>query len=138
MTAMPQTSVAELNITTDAGIDQDKDRSLARLGLLLAEAVSVHAAATSLMASSPGGFTAVWFGAVGMALHDDPAEVDEDPFLSDAEPNEPIDLSQYVEGFADGLCEPKHLLGLVMAEFKEHRLQINRFDIALPLVGRHR
>jgi tetratricopeptide (TPR) repeat protein len=59
-----------------AKIDQDKDRGLARLGVLLAEAVSVQAAATALMESSPGGFTAVWFGAVGMVCEAFPAGSD--------------------------------------------------------------
>lgn len=59
-----------------ARIDQDKDRGLARLGVLLAEAVSVQAATTALMESTPGGLTAVWFGAVGMACEAFPAGCD--------------------------------------------------------------
>ncbi|HZL25075.1 MAG TPA: tetratricopeptide repeat protein [Acidobacteriaceae bacterium] len=59
-----------------ARIDQDKDRGLARLGVLLAEAVSVQAAATALMESSPGGFSAVWFGAAAMAVEAFPAGSD--------------------------------------------------------------
>jgi tetratricopeptide (TPR) repeat protein len=62
-------------------IDQDKDRGLARLGALLAEAVSVQAAATALLESSPGGFTAVWFGAAGRSLEAFPA--DSDPIYKD-------------------------------------------------------
>jgi hypothetical protein len=48
-------------------IDQDKDKRLARLAVLLAEAVSVHAAATTLLESGECDFSAVWFGAVGQA-----------------------------------------------------------------------
>jgi predicted AlkP superfamily phosphohydrolase/phosphomutase/tetratricopeptide (TPR) repeat protein len=59
-----------------AQIDQDKDRGLARLAVLLAEAVSNQAAATALMETSPGGFTAVWFGAVSMASEAFPAGSD--------------------------------------------------------------
>jgi Flp pilus assembly protein TadD len=62
-------------------IDQDKDRGLAQLGVLLADAVSVQAAATALLESSPGGFTAIWFGAVGMALEAFP--VDSNPVYKD-------------------------------------------------------
>lgn len=60
-----------------AKIDQDKDRGLARLAVLLSEAVTVQAAATSLLESSPGGFTAIWFGAIGAACQ---------AFLTDCHP----------------------------------------------------
>jgi tetratricopeptide (TPR) repeat protein len=50
-----------------ARIDQDKDKRLARLAVLLAESVSVHAAATTLMETSKTEFTAVWLGTVGSA-----------------------------------------------------------------------
>lgn len=48
-------------------VDQDHDHRLARLAVLLAESVSVHAAATTLMESREWDFTAVWYGAIGRA-----------------------------------------------------------------------
>jgi tetratricopeptide (TPR) repeat protein len=48
-------------------VNQDRDKGLARLAVLLAEAVSTHAAATTLMETDASGFTAVWFGAVARA-----------------------------------------------------------------------
>jgi len=50
-----------------ARIDQDKDKRLAKLAVILAEAVSVHAAATSLVEAESWDFSAVWFGAIGRA-----------------------------------------------------------------------
>jgi tetratricopeptide (TPR) repeat protein len=66
-----QTFVPEL-----VRIDQDKDRRLARLAVILAEAVSVHAAATTLMETHPSEFTAIWFGAPGKANEVFPAGTD--------------------------------------------------------------
>ena len=51
-----------------ARIDQDKDKRLAQLAVVLAEAVSVHAAATTLLESEVWDFTAVWFGVAARAL----------------------------------------------------------------------
>lgn len=48
-------------------IDQDRDKRLAKLAVVLGEAVSVHAAATHLLESAPWDFSAVWFGAIGRA-----------------------------------------------------------------------
>ena len=48
-----------------ASIDQDKDKRLAKLAIVLARTVSVHAAATTLMESIEWDFVAVWFGAIG-------------------------------------------------------------------------
>lgn len=48
-------------------IDQDKDKRLAQLAVILAESVSAHAAATTLLESEAWDFSAVWFGAVGRA-----------------------------------------------------------------------
>lgn len=67
----------QLFVPALARIDQDKDKRLARLAVLLAEDVSRHAAATALMESSKAGFTAVWFGAIGQACALFPAGVEE-------------------------------------------------------------
>jgi tetratricopeptide (TPR) repeat protein len=48
-----------------ASIDQQKDRRLAALAASLAQAVSIHAAATTLMSSASWEFSAVWFGVIG-------------------------------------------------------------------------
>ena len=58
-------------------IDQDKDKRLAQLAVVLAEAVSVHAAATTLLESDGWDFSAVWFGAVGRACAIFPSDTDE-------------------------------------------------------------
>jgi len=50
-----------------SSIDQTKDRTLARLAKALAETVSVHAAATTLMEACEWEFSAVWYGAIGAA-----------------------------------------------------------------------
>jgi Tfp pilus assembly protein PilF len=60
-----------------AQIDQDKDKRLAKLAVILAEAVSVHAAATTLLESDEWDFSAVWFGALGRACELFPAGTDE-------------------------------------------------------------
>ena len=58
-------------------IDQDKDKRLAKLGVILAEAVSVHAAATTLLESEGWDFSTVWFGAVGRAQELFPSSTDD-------------------------------------------------------------
>ena len=59
-------------------IDQDKDKRLAKLAVILAEAVSVHAAATTLLETDEWDFAAVWFGVLGRAAEIFPDEtVDE-------------------------------------------------------------
>jgi Flp pilus assembly protein TadD len=60
-----------------AKIDQDKDKRLAQLAVTLGEAVSVHAAATTLLESQEWDFSAVWYGAVGCACELFPAGTDE-------------------------------------------------------------
>ncbi len=60
-----------------ARIDQDKDKRLAQLAVILAQAVSVHAAATTLMESQGWDFSAVWFGAVGQACEIFPSSTDD-------------------------------------------------------------
>jgi Flp pilus assembly protein TadD len=46
-------------------IDQENDQRLARLAVILAETVTIQAAATALMETGAADFSAVWFGAVG-------------------------------------------------------------------------
>ena len=48
-------------------IDQDKDTRVAQLAVALAETVSTHAAATTLIESNSWELTAVWYGAIGRA-----------------------------------------------------------------------
>jgi Tfp pilus assembly protein PilF len=60
-----------------ARIDQDKDKRLAKLAVILAEAVGVHAAATTLLESADWDFSAVWFGVVGRACELFPDGTDE-------------------------------------------------------------
>jgi len=60
-----------------AKIDQDKDKRLAQLAVTLGEAVSVHAAATTLLESQDWDFSAVWYGAVDRACELFPAGTDE-------------------------------------------------------------
>jgi tetratricopeptide (TPR) repeat protein len=58
-------------------INQDKDKRLAQLAVILAEAVSVHAAATTLLESQQWHFSAVWFGAAARTLELFPSGADE-------------------------------------------------------------
>jgi predicted AlkP superfamily phosphohydrolase/phosphomutase/Tfp pilus assembly protein PilF len=60
-----------------ARIDQDKDKRLAKLAVVLAEAVSVHAAATTLLESAEWDFSAIWFGVLGRACELFPGSTDE-------------------------------------------------------------
>ncbi len=69
-------SEMELFVPELKRIDQDRDKRLARLAVLLAEDVSVHAAATTLM-EDKADFTAVWYGAAGQACALFPADTDE-------------------------------------------------------------
>lgn len=57
-------------------VNQDQDKRLAHLAVLLAEAASVHAAATALL-EIPADFTAVWFGVIGRACTLFPPNTDE-------------------------------------------------------------
>jgi tetratricopeptide (TPR) repeat protein len=50
-----------------ARIDQKKDRRLVPLVAALAESISVHSAATRLLEESPAEFTALYYGATGVA-----------------------------------------------------------------------
>jgi tetratricopeptide (TPR) repeat protein len=67
----------QLFVPEMARIDQDKDKRPAQLAVILAEAVSVHAAATTLMESQGWDFSAVWFGAVGQAFEIFPSSTDD-------------------------------------------------------------
>jgi tetratricopeptide (TPR) repeat protein len=58
-------------------IDQDKDTRLAQLATILAEAVSVHAAATALLQTQAWDFTAVWFGPLRRAIELQSQSVDD-------------------------------------------------------------
>jgi Tfp pilus assembly protein PilF len=60
-----------------AQIDQDQDKRLAKLAVILAEAVSVHAAATTLLEVNEWDFSAVWFGVLGRACELFPAGTEE-------------------------------------------------------------
>ncbi len=57
----------ELFVPGLAQIDQDRDRRLAKLAMLLADDLSVHAGATLLLETREWDFAAVWFGAVSRA-----------------------------------------------------------------------
>lgn len=63
-------------------VDQDKDRRLAQLAVLLAEDVTTHAAATTLFERAPWDFSAVWFGAAGRAR--DLSSTGSDPIYAEA------------------------------------------------------
>ena len=67
----------QLFVPEMARIDQDKDKRLAKLAVILAEATSVLAAATTLLESKDWDFSAVWFGAVGWASEVFPSGTDE-------------------------------------------------------------
>jgi tetratricopeptide (TPR) repeat protein len=69
-------SELQLFVPELARIDQDKDKRLAQLAVTLAEAVSVHAAATTLLESGEWDFSAVWYGVVGRAA---------EPFMNTAD-----------------------------------------------------
>ncbi len=56
--------------------DQDADKRLAQLAVILAEAASVQAAATFLMEAEPWDLSAVWFGAIGRACRVFPSDTD--------------------------------------------------------------
>jgi|SRR5579871_2595842 len=60
-----------------ARIDQDKDKRLAKLAVILSQAVSVHATATTLLETEEWDFSAVWFGALGQACELFPDNTDE-------------------------------------------------------------
>ena len=60
-----------------ARVDQDKDRRLALLALMLTDAVSAHSAATTLHESQAWDFTAVYYAVTGRAHSVFPPETDE-------------------------------------------------------------
>lgn len=60
-----------------ARIDQDKDKRLAKLAVVLTEAVSVHAAATALMERSDWDFTSICFSTIAQAAEIFPADTEE-------------------------------------------------------------
>jgi tetratricopeptide (TPR) repeat protein len=59
-----------------ATIDQDRDRRLAQLAVLLAADASIHAAATALLETNSCALTAVWYGAAARAIELFPPDTD--------------------------------------------------------------
>src|SRR2546421_11527135 len=50
-------------------VDQDKDKRLHMLGKVIAETMSVHAAATELLATQPWDFAAIYYSAIDHFQH---------------------------------------------------------------------